>query len=140
MTAEYLYYLLVFGLGMTAAVFNRVALVVLGVWVFGQFAWLAGLPMAWAYIVIHMVAFSVACVVARNPICAIVAALFIPMIAVDMAELAQWMSPYSGWWLRVYLGTAQLLLLWPAVKFDALLRAYNGGIHRGNSRFERVAA
>lgn len=140
MSAEYLYYLLVFALAMTAAPFNRVAVVVLVVWMLGQFAWLAGLPMAWAYIAIHMVAFSVACVVARNPICAIVAALYVPMIAVDIAELALWMSPENGWWLRVYLGTAQLFLLWPAVKFDALLRAYNGHRERSGSRSERVVA
>lgn len=140
MSAEYLYYLLVFALAMTAAPFNRVAVVVLAVWMLGQFAWLAGLPMAWAYIAIHMGAFSVACVVARNPICAIVAALYVPMIAVDIAELALWMPPGNGWWLRVYLGTAQLLLLWPAVKFDALLRAYNRHRERSGSHSERVVA
>lgn len=140
MTAEYLYYGLVMLLGLTAAPFNRVALTVLAVWVFGQFAWLLHLPMAPTYLVIHAAAFVMSCAVARNPMCALVAALFIPIIATDIAEIAGWTSPYAAWWFRVYVGTAQLLLLWPAVKFDALLRAYNQFRNRGSTHVERVAA
>ncbi|WP_343518086.1 hypothetical protein [Sphingomonas sp.] len=140
MVPEYLYYALVIGLAGTAAPFNRVALVVLAVWVLGQFAWLLGLPLAPVYLVIHCMAFVMACVVARNPMCAIVAALFIPIIATDAAELMRWISPHSAWWGRVYLGSAQLLLLWPAVKFDALLRAYNRINDRSSAHVERVAA
>jgi hypothetical protein len=140
MTAEYIYYALVFGLAGTAAPFNRVALVVFAVWVFGQLAWLIGLPMTGTYLVMHVAAFAVACVVSRNPICALVAALFVPVIAVDIAEISRMMSPYNAWWERVYLGTAQLFLLWPAVKFDALLRAYNQAHGQGSTHVERVAA
>lgn len=140
MSAEYLYYAMVFGLALTAAPFNRVALVVLAVWVFGQIAWLLHLPMASSYIVIHAVAFAIGCAVSRNPICALVTALFVPILAVDLAEILGWASPYHAWWARVYLGSAQLLLLWPAVKFDLLLRAYKRAQSHGPTHVERVVA
>lgn len=140
MAAEYLYYLLVFGMGATAAPFNRVALVVFAVWVFGQMAWLLQLPMAASYIGIHMAAFAIGCVVSRNPLCAVVVSLFVPIIAIDVAEGLGWLPAYYGWWGRVYLGAAQLFLLWPAVKFEPLRRLYRQQRQRGSAHVERAMA
>lgn len=118
---EYAYYFAVLLFAGLALPYSRVALVVLLVWIAGQYAWLTNIPLPPVYVGLHAAAFIASCLVVsrdtlsvRAVFSAAAAVLFIPLLAVDIAEIASMINPRQAWYARVVLGLMQLVMLWPA--------------------------
>lgn len=96
------------------APFNRMAAVVILVWVFGVFGMHLGVPEGQIDIIGDTAGLCYAlayCMVRYQPSSLFAAILFAPMIANDVAVIKGWADSYYTYWARYGLAMAQLLAL-----------------------------
>jgi hypothetical protein len=116
---EYVYYMAI-GLMATAEgvsrvlhrdLFGRVVWVLLAVFVASYAAYALGAAMPRAQLAFHVLGFIVGLAASKHLPGHIAAALFLPMVSVDLARIAELISAANWWWAIYYLALGQLVVL-----------------------------
>lgn len=121
---EYIYYASMFLIALPVAWFakSRVAAIVLGAWVIGQFTYLGGLPEPQTQLAIYLVAFVAAWKFHRSGVGVFAAVLFVPLALVSACDWLHWMKPNEAWWSVYWIALTQVMSLPFTIDWKAVLR------------------
>jgi hypothetical protein len=111
---EHLFYIALIFIALPSVPFNRVAAVVIGVWVFEKYSYTIGFPLKYGDLIgdtaglVFALAFSFA---AYRPSNMVAAVMFAPMVACEIAETRGYLHPYYCYWMNYVVAMVQVLAL-----------------------------